>query len=232
MCARWTSVFFAEILFAILLFCASVSLATNFLHSFVSNQIGTMKQTPVLLSTFLPLSLSLCTFSNQTYSKQNFRKFIRSWHRMASGARITLTSPDPSSNNAPPHTEHEHMIFSESDSDTVTFSAHKHKHNEMASHDASLSSSSSSANTLAIDESTASTDVHSHPQKVKITIDSVAPYETDSNIVDDNKNDDRAEEEKLHTPNRADSIEESEMNMNEHTNDETNHEKPMKNDEL
>lgn len=144
---------------------------------------------------------------------------------MASGARITLTSPDPTSNNAPEHTEHEHMLFSESDSDTVTFNAHKH--NEMASHDAS-SPSSIPFNTLGIDESTTSS-VHSHPQKVKITIDSVAPYETDSNV------DSNDVEEKIQSSNRADNIEESEMNTNEHTNDsndETNQEKHMKNDEL
>lgn len=111
------------------------------------------------------------------------------------------------------------MIFSESDSDTVTFNAHKLKYNEMASHDASASSSSSiSFNTLEIDESTTSS-VRSHPQKVEITIDSVAPYEADSVVVDSDD----------------DNVEESEMNMNEHTNtsqDQRNQEKRTKNDEL
>lgn len=142
---------------------------------------------------------------------------------MASGARITLTSPDPTSNNAPEHTEN--MIFSESDSDTVTFNAHKY--NEMASHDAPPSSIP--FNTLDIDESTTSS-VHSHPQKVKITIDSVAPHESDSNVV--NIDD---VEEKIQSSNRVDNIEESEMNMNKHTKDsydETHREKYTKNDEL
>lgn len=155
---------------------------------------------------------------------------------MASGARITLTSPDPSSNNAPQHTEH--MIFSESDSDTVTFNAHKH--NEMASHD--HDDDDGDASTHAIDESTASTVVHSHPQKVEITIDSVAPYETDSNSVVDDDNNEHVEVEEedekiIQSSNRADSgaVEESEMNTNEHTNDLSDskkHEKPIKNDEL
>lgn len=144
---------------------------------------------------------------------------------MATGARIALTSPDPSSSNAPQHTEH--MIFSESDSDTVTFNAHKH--NEMASHDDASSSSPSTTSTHAIDElTTASPVVHSHPQKVEITIDSVAPYETDSRIA--------VENEIIQSSNRVDSsIEESEMNMNEHTNDSNdskNHKKHVKNDEL
>lgn len=156
---------------------------------------------------------------------------------MASGARITLTSPDPSSNNSPEHNEHKPMIFSESDSDTVTFNAHKHKYNEMASHDASSSSAPSSSisfNTLETDESTTSP-VRSHPQKVEITIDSVAPYETDnSSMVVDSDYDDVKEE--IPTLNRADnSIEESEMKMNKDTSDaqdQRNQEKRTKNDEL
>lgn len=87
---------------------------------------------------------------------------------MASGARIILTSPDPSSNNALPDIEHENTIFSETDTDTVTFNAHD---KQMASNDAP---SSVSSKTIETDESVP---LQSHPQKVKITIDSVAPYE-------------------------------------------------------
>lgn len=171
-----------------------------------------MKQAPLA---HLLLCLSLFSISIRIF------KTSVNYHRMASGARITLTSPDPTSNNAPEHTEHEHMIFSESDSDTVTFNAHKH--NEMASHDAPPSSIP--LKSLDIDESTTSS-VRSHPQKVKITIDSVAPYESDSNIENNNNNDDDVEE-KIQSSNRVDNIEESEMNMNE-----INREKYTKNDEL
>lgn len=153
---------------------------------------------------------------------------------MATGARITLTSPDPSSNNAPEHTEHKPMIFSESDSDTVTFNAHKHKYNEKASHGASSSPSPSSIsfNSLEIDESTTSSE-RSHPQKVEITIDSVAPYESNSIVVDssDDDEDDDDVEEKMQPSNRVDKIEESEMNMND-SQDQRNQEKRTKNDEL
>lgn len=128
---------------------------------------------------------------------------------MASGARITLTSPDPSSNNA--HADTEHTIFSESDSDTVTFNAHDKK--TASDGDAP----SISLNTIEIDES-ASTSKPSHPQKVKITIDSVAPYETDDEI---------------QSTNRVDHSEESE-NSNEHSNDlnVAKSEERVKNDEL
>lgn len=124
---------------------------------------------------------------------------------MASGARIALTSPDPTSNNA--HADTEHTIYSESDSDTVTFNAHDL---ETASNDAP----SISANAIDIDDSAS---VDSHPHNVKITIDSVAPYETD----EDNTN-------------RVDSNFEESENLNEHSIDsnEANSEKRVKNDEL
>lgn len=125
---------------------------------------------------------------------------------MASGARIILTSPDPSSNNALPDIEHENTIFSETESDTVTFNAHD---KETTSHDADASSSVSS-NSIETDESASA---QSHPQKVKITIDSVAPYENDENIESTN------------------SVDESERDSIQHTNNEIN-EKRVKNDEL
>lgn len=138
---------------------------------------------------------------------QNFPSII-SWNRMASGARITLTSPDPSSNNAQPDLEHDNMIFSETDTDTVIFNAHE-KHT--ASNDASYVSIKS----IKTDDSASA---HTHPQNVKITIDSVAPYAT---------------EEEIQSLNRVDDIDESE-NETEHTNDlnEENSEKRVKNDEL
>lgn len=94
---------------------------------------------------------------------------------MVFGARITLTSPDPSASITNPHNEHEHShthtAFSESH--TVTFSAHK--------------SSTSSAPTLNIpksdekSESETSTLHDSSPesfeQRIKATIDSVPLYD-------------------------------------------------------
>lgn len=140
---------------------------------------------------------------------QNFPSII-SWNRMASGARITLTSPDPSSNNAQPDLENDNTIFSETDTDTVIFNAHE-KHT--ASNDASYVSIKS----IETDDSASA---HSHPKNVKITIDSVAPYAT---------------EEEIQSLNRVDDIDESENeNEIEHTNDsnEENSEKRVKNDEL
>lgn len=127
------------------------------------------------------------------------------------------------------------MIFSESDSDTVTFNAHEHKYNEMASHGASSSPSSIPFNSLEVDESTASSQ-HAHPQKVEITIDSVAPYETSSTVVDsrDDDDDDAAAavvEEDMQSSNRVGNMEESEMNTND-SQDQRNQEKRTKNDEL
>lgn len=138
---------------------------------------------------------------------------------MASGARITLTSPDPSSDIASQHIEHEHMIFSESDSDAVTFNAHD---NEMATPDDA--SSSVSSNSIEIDAEALK---HSHPQKVKITIDSVAPYELDYD-------DDGDVNDEIQSTHRADNIEESEMNKNEQANtlNDGKSEKHVKNDEL
>lgn len=126
---------------------------------------------------------------------------------MASGARIALTSPDPSSKNE--HADTEHTIFSESDSDTVTFNAHD---KETASSDAP----SVSSKPIETDESAS---IHSHPQNVKITIDSVAPYEET--------------DEEIQTVNRVDNSEESE-NLNEHTHDshEAKSEERVTNDEL
>lgn len=116
---------------------------------------------------------------------------------MASGARIILTSPDPSSNNAPPDIEHENTIFSETKTDTVTFTAHD-KQTESNDDDATASDSINSVET---DESASS--VESQPQKVKITIDSVPPYAND-----------KATESTNHI-----GIEESERDSIEHTND-------------
>lgn len=149
---------------------------------------------------------------------------------MATGARITLTSPDPSSNNAPEHTEHKPMIFSESDSDTVTFNAHKHKYNEKPPHGASSSPSSIPFNSLETDESAASPE-RSRPQKVKITIDSVAPYESNGIVVDSSDDADDDVDEKMQSSNRVDKIEESEMNTKD-SQDQRNQEKRTKNDEL
>lgn len=115
---------------------------------------------------------------------------------MASGARIILTSPDPSANNALPDIEHDNTIFSETDTDTVTFNAHD---KQTASNDAP---SSVSSNSIETDESAP---LQSHPQKVKITIDSVAPYEE----IEEN-------DEEIQS---IDSSEESERNSIEHTND-------------
>lgn len=123
---------------------------------------------------------------------------------MASGARIILTSPDPSSNNAHPDIEHENTIFRETDTDTVTFNAHD---TQTASNDAPTSVSSNSIET---DESAP---LQSHPQKVKITIDSVAPYANDEEIQS------------------IDSSDESERNTIERTNEEISDEH-RKNDEL
>lgn len=128
---------------------------------------------------------------------------------MASGARITLTSPDPSSNNAQPDIEHDNTIFSETDTDTVTFNAHD-------KHAASSDASSVSSESIETDESAS---VHNHPQNVKISIDSVAPYATD--------------EKDTQSTRHVDDIDESE-NTIDHTNnsDEENSEKRVKNDEL
>lgn len=136
---------------------------------------------------------------------------------MASGARITLTSPDPSSNNAPPVTEHDNMIFSETETDTVTFNAHD---KQTASDDAPLVSSSES---IEADESAS---VHSHPQNVQITIDSVTPYATDEEIQSTDHVDDADESENTieHTNNSNEDEEEVE--------EEENSEKRVKNDEL
>ena len=127
---------------------------------------------------------------------------------MASGARIILTSPDPSSNNAPPDTEHENTIFSETDTDTVTFTAHD---KQTASHDDDTTASDS-INSVETDESASS--VKSHPQKVKITIDSVPPYANDKETESTN-----------HI-----GIEESERDSIEHTND-SNEEMSKENEE-
>lgn len=152
------------------------------------------------------------------------------WNRVASGARIILTSPDPSSNNAPPDTEHENTIFSETDTDAVTFNAHD---KQTASHDVP---SFVSANSIETSDESAATSAESHPQKVKITIDSVPPYANDN-------------DKKTESSNHID-IEESERDSIEHTNDsheewskdddnnddededEKNVEKRVKNDEL
>lgn len=90
---------------------------------------------------------------------------------MASGARITLTSPDPSSTNAHQDTEHKNTVFS--DTDTVTFNTHEMF---MSLNDDDASSVSITSNLIETDE-----------QHVKVTIDSVAPY----NNIDDIESDDR-----------------------------------------
>lgn len=139
---------------------------------------------------------------------------------MASGARIILTSPDPSSNNAHPDTEHENTIFSETDTDTVTFSA-----NDKETHASNYVSSSVSTNSIETDESASS--VESHPQKVKITIDSVPPYANDKETESTNHIDIKESE--------RDSIEhtnDSNEEMSEENEDEEEEEKRVKNDEL
>lgn len=161
---------------------------------------------------FFILSLKSLQHYNNNYSQ--VLPINISWNRMASGARITLTSPDPSSSNAHPDTEHEHTIFSETETDTVTFNTQAHD-KQTASNDAS---SISSTDSIEIDES-AST--QSQPQKVKVTIDSVAPYASDKQIPSTNSVD------------GIDGIDESE-NLIEHTNDlhDGKSEKRVKNDEL
>lgn len=90
---------------------------------------------------------------------------------MATGARITLTSPDPSSTfNA--HADIEHTNTIASDSDTVTFIAQ----------DISNTSADpiSSGSPKKADESSASTQA----QRAEISIESVVPYD----VVDDASN--------------------------------------------
>lgn len=135
---------------------------------------------------------------------------------MASGARIILTSPDPSSNNAHPDTEHENTIFSETDTDSVTFNAHDKQLD--TNDDESLSVSS---NSYEMDES-ASTESNVQPQKLKISIDSVRPYEE---IQTTNNND-------IKSNNHLDDNGESKRDSMQQTNDQMSDEKPVKNDEL
>lgn len=159
---------------------------------------------------FLPIASFFSIFSHlftitsicNNRIQKKFRKYFH-WNRVASGARIILTSPDPSSNNALPDIEHENTIFSETDTDSVTFNAHD---KETTSNDAL---SSVSSNSIETDESASA---QTQPQKVKITIDSVAPYENDEEI-------------------QSNGVVESERDTTEHANDEIS-EKHVKNDEL
>lgn len=100
---------------------------------------------------------------------------------MASGARITLTSPDPSSNNAQPDTKHENTFYSETDTVTFNAQAHKHEHKLTEFHDAS--SVSITSNLIETDDVVGDIDVteslSNDKQSVKVTIDSVDPYASD-----------------------------------------------------
>lgn len=87
---------------------------------------------------------------------------------MAFGARITLTSPDPSSSTTNPHNEHENTVFSESQ--TVTYNAQK----------SSSSSSSTESSAASLDNESIEMPIDLN-QRVKATIDSVSPY--DSNVI-------------------------------------------------
>lgn len=135
---------------------------------------------------------------------------------MASGARIILTSPDPSSNNAHPDIEHESTIFSETDTDTVTFNAHATNDDD--------DDDASDVNTIEMNES-AETIASKLSQKVKISIDSVSPY--DENQLTSNENDQNEIEandkeiESNHVESERESIDKSNVD-----------EKRVKNDEL
>lgn len=159
------------------------------------------------------------THTHKQYSK--FLVNISPWNRAASGARIILTSPDPSSNNALPDTEHESTIFSETHTDTVTFNAHDKETTSSNDDDKTPSSVSS----MDSDESASTVQSQSHRQKIKITIDLVPPYEE---IQSTNVNSDK---DNIESVNHVD-IEESERDSIEHTNNQINDEKRVKNDEL
>lgn len=115
---------------------------------------------------------------------KSHKMHIQWFPRMASGARISLTSPDPSSNNAQPDTKHENTFYSETD--TVTFNAQAHEHKLTEFHDAS--SVSITSNLIEsfetddvvddIDESVTESSLNDK-QNVKVTIDSVDPYASD-----------------------------------------------------
>lgn len=123
---------------------------------------------------------------------------IQWFPRTASGARITLTSPDPSSSNALSDTKHENTFYSETH--TVTFNAQEHKHKKlMEFHDAS--SVSITSNLIETDDVVGDTvSSSSDKQSVKVTIDSVDPYASDEHDISLNAidNDDESETPKIY----------------------------------
>lgn len=120
---------------------------------------------------------------------------IQWFPRTASGARITLTSPDPSSNNAQPDTKHENTFYSETD--TVTFNAQAHEHKLTEFHDASsvlITSNLVETDDVVVDgdiDESVTESSSNDKQSVKATIDSVDPYASDEqdnslNAIDNN----------------------------------------------
>lgn len=114
--------------------------------------------------------------------KTHKNAYIQWFPRTASGARITLTSPDPSSNNAQPDTKHENTFYS--DTDTVTFNAQAHEHKLLTEfHDAS--SVSITSNLIETDDvvgdidESVSESSSNDKQSIQVTIDAVDPYTSD-----------------------------------------------------
>lgn len=110
---------------------------------------------------------------------------------MVFGARITLTSPDPSAPITNPHNEHEHehnhkhTAFSESH--TVTFNAYK------SSTSPSSLTESESDHEFKSDKSSTPDDFSSElkKQRVKATIDSVPLYDNNDSNDDDTQQSDQ-----------------------------------------
>lgn len=140
--------------------------------------------------------------------------------RIATGSRITLTSPDPSANtNTQPDTEHENTIFSESDA--VTFIAQQKKSLSMnGADDESFVSISSDLLETITDESTVNKE-HKE-QRIEVIIDSMPAYTSDRESDSSEENSNKKEKNMSH--------DESENLIREEKVDE--HERIIKNDEL